>query len=210
VLEVVGIAANVRQLGLKRDPGPQLYLPQQFSSPQYTIARLAPDAPDLSSAIRAAVLRLDRSIPVPEVSSANTWFEYEIAKPRAYAALLADFAALALLLAAVGVYGVVAYGIARRTHEFGVRMAIGASRRSVFALVATACARLVAVGCVIGVAGGFAVGRALQTLLFEVRPDDRATLAAASAVLITVAMLACFLAARRIGRLEPTIALRYE
>ncbi len=209
-LEVIGVAADVRQLQFKQEAGPQLYVPLKFGSAKNTIARVATNAGDLSAAIRAAVFRLDPSLPAPKVSNANTWFEGEFAKPRFYLILVGAFAAAGLALAAVGIYGVVAFSVARRTHEFGVRMALGACRGDILRSVLLGGAGLIAAGLLIGVLGGLAATTLLGGVLYNVRANDPATFAAACLVLAGIALLACYLAARRATQLEPIVALRYE
>ena len=207
--EVVGVVSNVRQLGLKQDPGPQIYLPMKLRGGGYVIARVAANAGDLSGAIRDAVFRLDAALPAPKVSSAGTWFEYEIAKPRLYLLIVGVFALAGLLIAAAGVYGVV-YGVARRTQEFGVRLAMGATQRDILRLVLGQEGWPIAVGIFAGVAGALATTRLLITLLYGVRPGDTPTLAAACLLLGAIALFACYVPACRGASLDPVVALRHE
>ena len=210
VLEVIGVASNVRQLGLREDPGPQIYLPMKFGSGKYVIARLAGNAGDLSAAIRAAVFRLDPAIPAPEVANVGTWFEFEVAKPRLYMLLAGVFAFAGLLIATAGVYGVVAFNVARRTHEFGVRLALGAERRDIVRLVLAREAPTIVAGLLLGLGGALGVTRLLSALLYGVRPGDTPTFLAAGALLSGVALLACYLPGRRAAGLDPAVALRHE
>lgn len=210
VLEVVGVASNVRQMALREDPGPQMYLPMKYGSGRYVIARVAENAGDLTGAIRAAVFRLDPTIPVPEVASVGTWFEYQVAKPRLYMLLASVFAIAGLLIATAGLYGVVAFQVVRRTHEFGVRMALGAERGDIVRLVMGRETVTIIAGLALGLSGAYVVTRALSTLLYGVRPSDTPTFLAAGVLLSGVALLACYLPGRRAAGLDPSAALREE
>jgi putative ABC transport system permease protein len=209
-LEVIGVASNVRQLGLRQSPGPQMYLPIQFGSPGYAIARVAANAGDLAAAMRSAVYRLDPAVPVPDVSSLDTWFEREVAKPRLYLLLFGVFALAGLLIAAAGIYSLIAFNVSRRTNEFGVRLALGAGRKDLLRSVVSREAIPIAAGVLIGVVGALATTRLIASLLYGVRPNDGATFLAACLLLSTIALLACYLAARRATLLEPSVALRHE
>jgi putative ABC transport system permease protein len=210
LLEVIGIAASVRQLGLKQNAGPQMYLPIKYGSGRHVIAQVAPNAGDLTAAIRDKVFSLDPAVPAPEVSGLNTMFEYEIAKPRFYLVLLGAFAVMGLILAAIGIYGVVAFSVIQRTHEFGVRMALGAEREDILKLVFGAASWLIVMGVAIGVGGGYATTRLLSTMLYGVRPDDGPTFTIACLLLAAVALAACYLPARKAAGLHPMAALRHE
>jgi putative ABC transport system permease protein len=210
LLEVIGVAGDVRQLGLRQDPGPQLYLPMKYGSARYSIARVAPNAGDLEAAIRGIVFRLDPAVPAPDVSTVSTWFEYEVAKPRLYLLILGAFAVIGLLVAAIGIYGVVAFDVARRTPEFGLRMALGATRGDILWLVLSGGVWLITAGVGIGVCGGLLATRLLSSQLYEIRPNDPVTFASGCGLLVLVALLACYLASRRATALEPTVALRHD
>jgi len=133
-----------------------------------------------------------------------------VARPRLYAVLLGIFAAVSVLLAAIGIYGVMAYFVTQRTHEIGIRMALGASRRDVLSMVLGQGVRLAAAGVAAGVIGALLVTRAIAALLFMVGPRDPWTIASLSATLSAVALLACYIPARRATRVDPIRALRYE
>lgn len=209
-LQVAGVVGDVRQIRLADAPGPQIYLPVSRGYPQCAIAKVAPNAGDLSAAIRKAVQRLDPEIPSPEIGSMHAAFDREIAKPRFYAFLLGTFAFIGVLLAAIGIYGVTSYAVSRRTHEFGIRMALGARPVDILALVLSAGARLAAGGVLAGLAGAFAVTRLLASNLYEAKANDAGTIAGVVLVLIAAGLSACFLAGRRAARVNPTVALRCD
>jgi putative ABC transport system permease protein len=210
-LEVVGVVGDVRQIGLTKDPSPQVYIPlAQGRSTGYVVARTAPHAGDLSAAIRAAVRAIDPEVPAPEIGTLDEWFDREIAKPRFYLALLGAFAALGVILAAVGIYGIIAYGVALRTQEFGIRMALGAERKHILQLVLGGGLRLICIGAALGLAASLALTRLLTTMLYEVRPNDPLTFGCVFALLTGTALLACYIAARRAVGVDPNVALRCE
>jgi len=211
VAEVVGVAANVLQLGLRQDPGPQIYLPMKLvMGGCYIIARTAANAGDLSNAIRDATYRLDAAVPAPDVSPIQTWYESEIAEPRAYLVVVAMFAVAGLVIAATGVYGVIAFGVSRRTREFGLRLALGAEPRDILQSVAPRESLPIFAGIAVGTAAALWAGRLLTGLLYGVRPRDLPTLIGCAALLAVIAALACYLPARRAMRLDPASALRDE
>ena len=208
--EIVGVVANERFAGLTEEPRPATYFPYpQFAFDGVQLLVRAPGEPAaLAGAVRDAVHALDPAIPVEEVRWMTAVHAAALGGARFNTALLAAFALLALVLAAVGIYGVLAYLVAERTAEIGIRMALGAERGRVVRLVLGQGLALVGAGLALGIAGALGATRALRTLLFEVAPHDAATYAAVAALLTLVALLACWIPARRATRIDPMVALR--
>jgi len=160
--------------------------------------------------IKNQVWSVDKNVPISEVFTMRTAVSMANAQPRFYLVLLSTFAAIALLLAAVGIYGVMSYSIARRTHEIGIRMALGARQGDVLRMVISHGMVLALAGAVVGLAGALAVTRVMSSILYGVRPNDPATFAAVAVVLCAVALVANFIPARRAMRVDPMVALRHE
>lgn len=213
-LTIIGIAGDVRARGLDAPPSPVIYVDYRQrgmhpnSSPTILLRSSAPVA-QIVPAARAAFHDLEPDVPV-KFSTFDREMGGWLADRRFLLLLVGLFAAAALTLAAVGIYGVVAFSVARRTQEIGVRMALGASRADVLRLIVGEGARLAAFGVAIGIAASFAVTRLLSSLLFGVSASDPATFATVAAVLAAVALIASYLPARRAMRLDPNVALRYE
>jgi putative ABC transport system permease protein len=212
--EVIGIVADIRHLALAEDePVPMFYSPNT-QPPSYhwmtLVVRSAVDATALTPGIRRALSGLDREVPLSNVRTLDQVVAGAAAAPRVRAVLLSVFAGLALLLAAVGVYGVVAGLVGQRTQEIGVRLALGASPGSVMALLVGEGMRPVAVGLVAGVAGAFALSRLMQTLLFDVAPMEVSAYLASAGALVLAALVATIVPARRALGVSPVIALRGE
>jgi ABC-type antimicrobial peptide transport system permease subunit len=164
----------------------------------------------LRTAVEGAVREADPSVPVVRLQEMNAVFDESIRRPRLLAQLLGGFAALALLLAAIGTYGVLSYMVAERRREIGIRMALGAAQQSVLRQVMSQGLLLTIAGIVIGLAGAFALNRLIASLLFGVQPTVVATIAAVVATITLVALVACWLPAWRASRLDPNIVLRQE
>jgi putative ABC transport system permease protein len=209
-LQIVGIVGDTRQLGLTENPGPQIYVPVVYGHPQCLIARIAPNAGDLTAPVRQAVLQLDPEVPAPAISSVQANFNRYVAKPRFYTLLLGTFAAVGVLLAAIGIYGVTSYAISRRTREFGVRMAVGAEPMDIFRLVLSGGARLTIAGLVVGLAGSVFVMRLLASMFYAAKSNDAVTIASVGIALVAVGLAACLLPARRATRVNPAVVLRWE
>jgi putative ABC transport system permease protein len=210
--EVVGVVEDVRYGGLHDEPGPALYLADlQATWPEATfLLRTAGDPLALAAAVRREVRAVDPDLPVFDVKTMRERVADATSRDRFGAALLSAFAALALVLAAMGIHAVIAYSVARRTRELGVRQALGASPGALVRLVVGQGAALAAVGIVAGMAAALALTRVLSGLLYEVEPTDPATLAAITVFLAGTALLAAWLPARRAARVDPMVALRSE
>ena len=209
---IVGIAGDVKTRGAREATQVETFIPYwQLTEPgMNVILKTAGDPALLAAPLRRAVADLDRGVPVAGITTLDTIVRESIDQPRFFAMLSAAFAALALTLAAVGLYGVLAYVVSQRTTEIGVRMALGATTSEVFRLVIGEGLRLTAVGLLFGVAGSIAVGRLLTTMLFGVGPADPRVFAGTAAVLVAAAALACVIPARRATRVDPMVALRAE
>jgi predicted permease len=209
---IVGVVGSIKESGLSNEAPPMLYLPVElYPIPTLAVVARVHGAPlAIAPAVRGAVRGLDRDLPVYDVLALGDVISSSVAAPRTRMLVLGLFAVLALLLAAVGIYGVVAYAVTRRTREIGVRMALGASPGQVVGSVMEQGLRPVGLGIAAGLAGAFALGRLIQSQLFGVSPTDPATYAAIVLVLAAVAALACMIPARRAARVDPARALRAE
>ena len=210
--EIVGVVADVHLTQVRAGGAePTIYMPlsQETGAVTWLVARAASPAA-LAGPIRQAVREIDPALPVELVTTMDHVVSESIADARFYAMSLGALACVALLLAAIGIYGVVSYSVGQRLTEIGIRLALGASRPAVFRTVLGHVAWLVAVGAAVGVAGAWALGRLVASFLFEVRPRDPWTLAAVTAALFLVAVLAACLPARRATRVDPIATLRCE
>jgi putative ABC transport system permease protein len=204
----------VQNNGLIAPPESVYYLPLQhrvafFGPQQRVILRTSLSPAAVASWMRSTVASLDPTVPVTVVSMSQRVSQSE-AQPRFNAALLGIFAALGILLAAVGTYGVLAFLVVQRTQEIGVRIALGAHPRDVMTLILAQGAKLALAGLTLGVAGAFALTRSMKALLFGVTPADPLIFAGVAIFLVIVALVACYLPARRAMKVDPMIALRYE
>ena len=210
-LTIVGVVGDVHHTGLNTPPNPEMYL-SQLQEPQSSMAVLARTTGDplqLAGAAREQLKAMDKDLPVT-VTTMDQLFANSLAGQRFNTSLLGVFAAVALLLAMIGVFGVINYSVAQRTHEIGIRLALGAQRRDVFKLVVGQGLLLALVGVVVGTAGAVAVTRLIEGMLYGVSPTDGPTFVLVSLIVTAVAFLACYLPARRATRVDPLIALRYE
>jgi putative ABC transport system permease protein len=210
--EIVGVVGDVKLAALDRDIRPTVYLPYtQLAVPLMTlVVRTEMNPLSLAPGVGAAVHALDRELPLADVRTMQDVVDATLARPRTVTALLVTFAAMALLLAAVGVYGVMAYSVAQRTQEIGVRMVVGATPWSVFDLVLSQALRLVGIGVLTGLVSAAVLTRLLATLLYETKPLDLVTFGVTTALLTAVAMVASYIPARRGTRIAPVQALRAD
>jgi putative ABC transport system permease protein len=210
--EIVGVVGDVHQRSLGDVPKDQVFLStlQVPTGPVYLVARTHGDPKRLSIAIQAQIRSLDHDLPISSVKSMDEYIAGATAAPRFNTILLGGFAALALLLAAVGIFGVISYSVAQRTQEIGIRRALGADTSSVMRLVLAQALGLTGAGIVTGIAGAYALTRLMKTLLYGITPTDAATFAAVAATLSAVALLASYLPARKAAKVDPMIALRHE
>ena len=210
--EIVGVVGDVRHRRLWRAPDPESYVPyDQVSLGGMTlVVRAASNPQALMPMIRNEMKRADAELPLYNVRTLEEYVSGSVAQRRFTALLLGIFAGIALLLAAVGLYGVMSYGVAQRTHEIGVRVALGAESGDVLRLVIGQGLRLTLLGVVLGWLGALGVSRFLSGMLYGVAGDDPLTFAAVAAVFVAVALAACYVPARRAMRVDPLVALRYE
>jgi putative ABC transport system permease protein len=211
---IVGVVGDIKNAGLDRPAGTELYVaysqnpdPSRLAS---LIVRTTVDPMSLVGAIRGQIQSMDRALPISQIRSMDEVMSVARSRPRFLTLLLTLFSSLSLILAALGIYGVISYSVAQRTNEIGIRMALGARSADVLRLVGVAGIRLALAGTAIGAVGAFALTRFLSGLLFGVSSADAGTFAAMAAALIAVTLLACYIPARRAAKVEPLIALRYE
>lgn len=210
--EIIGVVADNKSTGLDASIRPITYYSHShFPFPMMTfVVRTTAEPQTVAKSMIVAIHEMDPNQPVSDVRTMEDVLSESVAQPRFQASLLALFAALALVLAAVGVYGVMSYSVGQRTREMGIRLVLGASPGGLLAMVIRQGLRLALIGLALGLAGGLALSRVLRTLLFEIQPTDPLTFGGVSALLVGVALLACYLPARRAARVAPMIALRYE
>jgi len=215
-ITIVGVVGNVRHFGLANSEEPAIYTPYAQSGQEWkrwseiVVRGPGTGAPAFINQLKAAVWKVDPAIPVTKVRSMSEVMSVSLAEQRFNTLLLGVFAGVALLLASVGLYGVLAFSVAQRTREIGIRMALGARARDVLRLVLRQGLTLSLIGVAAGVCVSLAATRVLAGLLYGVAPTDPATFAALALLLIAVALAACFVPARRALQVDPMVALRYE
>src|ERR1051326_7928195 len=214
--EIVGVVADVRQMGLDEPVKAEMYFPYQqvpeydFYMPRDLAIRTSGDTSALVGSVRSIVHEVDPDQPVSNVATMSDVLGVEAAPRRTGMIMLVAFAALALLLASLGIYGVLAYFVTQHTNEIGVRMAVGASPLNILGLVVRKGMGLTLVGVAIGLLASFALTRLMSSLLFGVKASDPVTFISVPLVLVVVALVACLIPARRAMKVDPMIALRYE
>lgn len=216
-LLIVGVVGNVRQLGLDQQLTPELYVPflqdplsQNCQRSLTIVAQSKSDPGAIAGSLRAAVTSIDKSVPVYAVKPMTEYLHESLSRRRFNLILLSAFSAVALVLAAIGIYGVISYGVTQRTHEMGIRMALGAKPRDVLRLVVQQAMILALVGVGIGLIASFALTRLMKGLVFSVSVTDPVTFVAIAALMSVIALLACLIPARRATKVDPLIALRCE
>jgi putative ABC transport system permease protein len=209
-MTIVGVVGNAKHFRLSEDQPDQVYVPYTQMPLIFTelVTRADGDPMVVAKAVQAAIWRVDRDQPVWRIRPLTVSIENQLGSRTFMMRLLASFAVLALVLAAVGVYGVMSYAVARRTHEMGIRMALGAAGREVVGMVLRQGMRTIGIALAIGMAASVAATRLLETQLFGVEPTDPVTFAVAPLILAAIALVACYLPARRASRVDPLVALR--
>lgn len=215
--EIVGVVGNVKHRGLDIADSPEVYIPvfqplfeDGYVPPLYVVVRTVNDPLQVAGAMRSEVAAIDRDQPISSLMTMDQRISDSIAPRRFNMFLLGLFAALALILAAIGIYGIMAFSVAQRTHEIGVRMALGASATDVLKLVLRNGFTLALVGIVVGLLVAFAATRVLSTLLYDVSATDPSIFVIDALLLAVAALLACYIPARRATKVDPIVALRYE
>ncbi|MHB8654162.1 MAG: ADOP family duplicated permease [Terriglobia bacterium] len=210
--EIVGVVADTKTLTLKAETVPEVYVPYwqwPMQSPALFV-RTAANPAIAAAAIRNEMKAVNKNLPLPIIRTMDDILADSVAQPRYQTMLLSLFGVTALILAAVGIYGVTSYAVTQRTHEIGIRMALGAQRADVIRLVVGQGLKLTLVGVVIGIIGALALSRFLTSLLYGVKPTDSLTFIAVSLILLGVALLASYIPARSATKVDPMVALRYE
>ena len=209
--EIVGVVSDVRDLGLDEDASPQVYVPLGYPpSPTRIVIQTVGDPANYTALLREAVTSLNANQPIFDVTTMKTQLSDSLTIRRLNMWLLAGFAALALLLAAIGTYGVMSYTVAQGTQEIGIRLALGSGRSRVIHLIVGSGSRLVVGGVIVGVAGFLALARFMSSMVFGIQATDMLTLAIGISILASAGLLASYLPARRAAKLDPMVALRHE
>jgi predicted permease len=215
LLTIVGVVPDVKHASLREETAPEMYvLYNQKPWPSLLNMRVAlrtkSDPAAVTGSLRDAIHAIDPDLPLAKVATLTTLVDDSMAQPRFSVFLLGAFGVLALLLASIGMYGVISYSVLQRTQEIGIRMALGAQRRKVFGMVLGQGARLAGLGIAIGLVAALGVTHLMASFLYGVRPTDPLTFAGVSLLLLGIALLACYLPARRAMRVDPMVALKYE
>ena len=216
-LLIVGVVSNSRNIGLDEDPRVAAYVPflqdplsKNLARSLTIVARTKLDPGAVTGSLRALVTSMDKSVPVYSVKPMTEYLRDSLSRRRFSMVLLSTFSGVALVLAALGIYGVISYGVIQRTHEMGIRMALGAQRSDVLKLVLRQAMIVVLIGVGIGLLGSWALTRLMKSLLFNVSVTDPLTFAGIAVLMILIALLACLIPATRATKVDPLVALRYE
>ena len=211
-ISIVGVIGDVKQLGLDSSAQPEVYFPylQSPSPAMGLVVRTAANPLSMASTVKSQIQLIDKDLPIDEAKTMQQLLAESISGRRFNMLLLTIFGAVALVLAVVGIYGLMSYSVAQRTHEIGIRVAIGAQPRDVFRMVIGQGMMLAMIGVAFGLAGAFGLTRLMATMLFGVEPTDPTTFVIVAVLLSAVALVACFIPARRATKVDPLVALRYE
>jgi putative ABC transport system permease protein len=207
---IIGVVGDVKEDGATGEPVNAMYFLEAWPSKITVVVRAAQNPTNLIADVRSIVHSLDPDQPLGDIRTMKNIVSESVA-PRLLTMLISGlFAALALLLATIGLYGVISYSVAQRSHELGIRMALGAGKDDILSLIVAQGFRLAMVGIIVGMAGAFALTRVLTSLLFGITPNDPLAFGAVAILLVIVALLACYIPARRATKVDPMVALRYE
>jgi putative ABC transport system permease protein len=210
--EIIGVVGDAKHLGLDTEDSEMAYWPQPelVYTSMTMVIRTQGDPTSIAPAARNVIRDIDPEQPIGEISTMESLLATSVARSRFSATLLAVFSLVALVMAAVGIYGVMSYSVQQRTHEIGLRMALGAQQSDVLRLVIKQGIALGLIGVTVGLAASFALTRLIVSLLFEVAATDPRTFAVVAGGLFLITLLACYIPARRAMRVDPLVALRYE
>jgi putative ABC transport system permease protein len=213
---IVGVVGDIKYSGLDSGPGPTVYIPYNenawvtWSREMYLVVRSDGEAPEIVPAIRAQLARIDSSVPLAQIRTMEELLDESLVQQRFRTWLVSGFAALALLLSAIGLYALISYSVTRRTREIGIRIALGAQRSNVVGMVFREGLQLLTFGLLLGLVGAFSLTRVMRSLLYSTSTTDVLSFMVTSLVLLAVTLLACYTPARRATKVDPMIALRYE
>lgn len=215
LLTIVGVVPNIKHISLREETTPEMFVvytqkPWPSMLNMRVALRTKVDPASITASVRESIHSLDPDLPLAKVSTLTTLVDDSMSQPRFSVLLLSFFGMLALLLASIGMYGVISYSVLQRTQEIGIRMALGAGRRNVFGMVLGQGARLAGLGIVIGLVAAFGLTRVMASVLYGVKPTDPLTFTMVSVILAVIALLASYLPARRATRMNPIVALRHE
>jgi putative ABC transport system permease protein len=210
--EIVGVVGDIKDAALNEPTPPQIYMPLRQWPVSFMTVVMTTSVPPaaLADAARAQVAAIDPNLPLSEVTTLQAVVARSISQQRFYLTLLTMFAAVALVLAAIGIFGVLSYAVAQRTREIGIRMALGAQERTVISLIVRQAMLLVVAGVALGTAAALFLSETMTKMLFSIKPTDPATFATVAGLLIAVALFAAYIPARRATRVDPIVALRAE